>query len=195
MNSPPDIPENTSPSERQIAFALQPRIDLAGVSDLWNADRCPEPLLVHLAYSLSVDHWDDAWPLEYRRAVCRESIWVHRHKGTPGAVKRHLKALGFGDVAIFEAREQALYGDGQHHYGDGTWLYGSPLHWAEYDVIVYSTIYRWQAEAIEAAVRNIVPEHCRLRQVSLSSVGFVYGDGLWSFGAEIGYGSTYQMEK
>ncbi|MFV0645329.1 MAG: phage tail protein I [Sphingomonadaceae bacterium] len=62
----------------------------------WNPDTCPLALLPHLAWAYSVDIWDDEWSEDEQRAVVREAIFVHRHKGTVGAVRAALDALGIG---------------------------------------------------------------------------------------------------
>ncbi|MBD1582489.1 phage tail protein I [Pseudoalteromonas sp. S16_S37] len=64
------------------------------VAKLWHPDTCPEKLLPWLAWSLSVDDWDEHWPVEAKRALIKNSVAIHKHKGTVGAVKRALKSLG-----------------------------------------------------------------------------------------------------
>jgi len=51
-------------------------------------------LLPWLAWACSVDIWDDDWPEDTRRRVIADSYSVHSVKGTVGAVKRALAALG-----------------------------------------------------------------------------------------------------
>nr|WP_281376682.1 phage tail protein I [Rubricella aquisinus] len=50
-------------------------------------------LLDHLAWENSVDVWDANWPEEIKRNVIAASAELHRHKGTPFAIKRALAAL------------------------------------------------------------------------------------------------------
>ncbi|NOU49532.1 phage tail protein I [Pseudoalteromonas sp. JBTF-M23] len=64
------------------------------VAKHWHPDTCPEKLLPWLAWSLSVDDWDEQWPVEAKRALIKNSVAIHKHKGTVGAVKRALKSLG-----------------------------------------------------------------------------------------------------
>jgi len=43
---------------------------------------------------MSIDDWQSHWSEEVKRAVIRESVMVHRKKGTPWAIKRLLSAVG-----------------------------------------------------------------------------------------------------
>lgn len=85
--------------------------------DLWNPATCPEELLAWLAWGLSVDDWRRAWPERVRRAVVASSVEVHRRKGTIGAVRRALGALG----AAIEIREWFETGDVPHTFRLDAW--------------------------------------------------------------------------
>lgn len=65
------------------------------ITTLWHPTTCPAELLPWLAWALSVDEWDAAWPVEIQRAICAASFQVHKQKGTVGAVKRVMTALGY----------------------------------------------------------------------------------------------------
>ncbi|AUQ89404.1 MULTISPECIES: phage tail protein I [Phaeobacter] len=58
-------------------------------------------LLDHLAWEHSVDVWDVEWPESVKRSVISASAEVHRHKGTPFAVRRVVQALGY-DASLAE---------------------------------------------------------------------------------------------
>lgn len=66
------------------------------VRDVWNAQTCPEGLLPWLAWAYSVDDWEETWTAEQKRATIQKSVEVHRYKGTIGAVREALAALGYG---------------------------------------------------------------------------------------------------
>lgn len=57
------LPPSSSALERALDFANAGRLAAlsATIPELWSIERCPEPLLGHLAWSLSVDEWDDGW--------------------------------------------------------------------------------------------------------------------------------------
>ncbi|WP_447876367.1 phage tail protein I [Serratia fonticola] len=65
------------------------------VRDLWNPDTCPIALLPYLAWAFSVDHWDERWPDIVKRNVVTSAFYLHRHKGTLGAVRRVVEPLGY----------------------------------------------------------------------------------------------------
>ncbi|HDP7797560.1 TPA: phage tail protein I [Escherichia coli] len=71
------------------------------IRELWNPDTCPANLLPWLAWSFSVDRWDDKWPEATKRAVIRDAYFIHCHKGTIGAIRRVVEPLGY----LIEVRE------------------------------------------------------------------------------------------
>ncbi|MBH9537901.1 phage tail protein I [Novosphingopyxis sp. YJ-S2-01] len=92
------LPPSSTPLERAIEAALTRRMDAVEVPirDLWKPDTCPAHLLPWLAWALSVDLWDDGWSEARKRRVVADAFFVHRHKGTIGAVRTALKALDIG---------------------------------------------------------------------------------------------------
>lgn len=106
------LPPNSSPLLRATeAATAEPKRNLeAPIYKLWRVDTCPEELLGHMAWTLSVDFWRSDWPVETKRAVIRAAIDVHRSKGTRAAVQTALGALGFA-TEITEAWEN----DGAPH--------------------------------------------------------------------------------
>lgn len=62
---------------------------------LWSAYDCPLELLPYLAWAWSVDYWDENWPEATKRSVVAASVYVHRHKGTIGALRRVVEPLGY----------------------------------------------------------------------------------------------------
>lgn len=64
------------------------------VASMWSPAAAPLPVLPWLAWSLSVDEWGSEWPEDVKRSAIASSPQVHRLKGTVGAVRRALSALG-----------------------------------------------------------------------------------------------------
>lgn len=75
------------------------------IATLWNPATCPAALLPWLAWALSVDEWDTAWSEATQRAVCAASFPIHRKKGTVGAVRRAMAAIGYR-TRLIEAWQQ-----------------------------------------------------------------------------------------
>lgn len=71
------------------------------LANVWNPHTCPLPVLAYLAWALSVDEWDPLWTEAQKRAAVAESVEIHRRKGTFGAVRRAVNALGY-EVTINE---------------------------------------------------------------------------------------------
>lgn len=90
------LPPKAAPLERRTAQGLAQieRVPIP-IRDLHDPDRCPELLLPYLAWERSVDRWDDAWPERTKREVIKASTFIHRRKGTIGALRRVVEPLGY----------------------------------------------------------------------------------------------------
>jgi phage tail P2-like protein len=90
------LPPNATPLERRLA---EVGAAIAGVPvplrDLWNPDTCPVEFLPFLAAAFSVDRWDANWAEKTKRAVIKAAYFVHKQKGTIGALRRVVEPLGF----------------------------------------------------------------------------------------------------
>ncbi|MBU2713737.1 phage tail protein I [Zooshikella harenae] len=96
------LPPNATPQEKALSTSMKHLGEVpVPIATLWQADHCPLNLLPWLAWTLSVDEWDDVWNETIKRQVIKNSIEVHRHKGTVGAVKKALAATGL-DVVLQE---------------------------------------------------------------------------------------------
>lgn len=73
-------------------------VDVDIIRRFKNPATCPEHLLPFLAFELSVDVWDDDWPVEKKRSVIASSIADHRVKGTLDGIRRYLTHAGAGLV-------------------------------------------------------------------------------------------------
>ncbi len=90
------IPPNWTPQEKAIAGSTERVSQIPiRIRELWSPQECPLDLLPWLAWALHVDSWDAAWPEQKKRNVVSASIEVHRKKGTIGALKRALQAVGY----------------------------------------------------------------------------------------------------
>ncbi|MGT3163422.1 phage tail protein I [Yersinia enterocolitica] len=90
------LPVGSTPLEIAAAQACARMADIdVPLSQLWNADTCPLDLLPYLAWAWSVDRWDEHWPEATKRAVVNASFYVHKRKGTIGAIRRVVEPLGY----------------------------------------------------------------------------------------------------
>lgn len=80
------------------------------VRESWNPETCPAALLPWLAFAFSVDAWDSSWTEAQKRQVILDAVFVHRHKGTLGAVKRALSSLGL-EAEVTEWFQETPQGD------------------------------------------------------------------------------------
>ena len=89
------LPPNATAQERAQEAAITRMSDIpVEIGKLWDPDTCPVELLPWLAWALSVDEWDSQWSEQTKRSFIKQSVTVHKHKGTVGAVKRALASLG-----------------------------------------------------------------------------------------------------
>jgi phage tail P2-like protein len=86
------LPENATPLEQELTLlsAELELIDPAVIETIWDAWRCPGPMLPWLAWALSVDVWDDGWGEIVKRQAIADSPYYHRIKGTVRAVRSAL---------------------------------------------------------------------------------------------------------
>lgn len=90
------LPSGSTPLERATSLVMAESTALpVPIRALWNPDTCPEPLLPYLAWAFSVDRWDMHWPEATKRQVIKAAFFVHKHKGTIGALRRVVEPLGY----------------------------------------------------------------------------------------------------
>ena len=65
------------------------------IRELWNPDLCPVHLLPYLAWAFSVDRWDKDWTEKAKRDAIKAAMFIHKHKGTIGALRRVVEPLGY----------------------------------------------------------------------------------------------------
>lgn len=96
------LPPNSTSLERAVEI-LTGRLDQVAVPlrALWNPWTCPVSLLPWLAYALSIDSWNPAWPESVKRAVIAQAIEIQRMKGTVASVRKVVTAFG-GSIALRE---------------------------------------------------------------------------------------------
>lgn len=90
------LPPNSTDLERRLAETGSAISDVpVPTRSVWDPNTAPAEQLPWLAWALSVDAWDPLWSENQKRQTIRASIQVHRTKGTFGAIKDALAALGF----------------------------------------------------------------------------------------------------
>jgi len=104
------LPSNATQQERALEGATARISDVPVlVRESKDPDTCPAVLLPWLAHQFSVDAWQTEWTDEQKRQTIRDAVYVHQHKGTIGAVRTALAALGF-DVQVQEWFNQVPLG-------------------------------------------------------------------------------------
>lgn len=96
MNKESLLPPNASPAQHALA-ATMARISAIPMplGDLYNPATCSTASLPWLAWAFSCDAWDSAWSESQKRQTIADSVYIHRQKGTPAAMRRALAALDY----------------------------------------------------------------------------------------------------
>lgn len=164
-DKPSLLPPNATQLQRDVE-QVNAEIDDLPIyfRDLWNPETCPLDLLPWLAWSLSVDDWDDNWSEEVKRRVVKESYGIHRQKGTVSAVRRALASLGYTSIKIVEPKK--LIRDGTYKR-DGSIKRGSDLRFPNFDVYLNIGIRPTpeQVQVIRRYIDNYKPVRSTLRHL------------------------------
>ena len=98
----PLLPHGSTPLERSAAIACADIEEIpVPIRLMSRADTTPAHLLTWVAWERSVDRWDEAWSVQAKRNAVRNAFFVHKHKGTIGALRRVVEPLGY----LLEVRE------------------------------------------------------------------------------------------
>lgn len=103
------LPLNATDQERAISEATGRDVPVV-VRETWNPDTCPLALLPWLAWAFNVDTWDASWTEAQKRGVIKNSVAVHKKKGTIGALRAAMDGLGY-DVTVTEWFQKTPAGD------------------------------------------------------------------------------------
>ncbi|MCW5003537.1 phage tail protein I [Enterobacter roggenkampii] len=106
------LPPNAFAEERALEQAgTEPVRDVPLlIKHVKRVDDCPAHLLPWLAWEYRVDTWNTDWTDEEKRAAIRRAPFIHRHRGTPGAVLRALENAPF-ETRLVEWFEQVPRGE------------------------------------------------------------------------------------
>ena len=170
--------------ERHTGIDLTPML-------VYLLDLVKAPLLPVLADQFSLLD-EAAWLLaeseDARRNLLKNSVELHRYKGTPWAIREIIRLLGFGEVQLQEGLGGRTY-DGSINF-NGLYVYGAPRAWAAYRVIFAEPITNDQADLIRRMLSTIAPKRCRLASLEYQAVAIRYNgsaryDGLYNHGSSI----------
>lgn len=141
------LPPNRTPLESALADAMSLTADPGVIRTLADSARCPAALLPWLAWAKSVDGWDEALTELDRRALIRQSFGIHQRKGTAGAVRRALGALG---VSVEFKEWHDMPGAAPYTFGLVAWINDNR---AADDAVLTPQLYR-RLQSIVDATRN-----------------------------------------
>ncbi|KMJ54905.1 phage tail protein [Vogesella sp. EB] len=179
------LPPNRTPFEAALADATFLDVDVTQLRGIADSTRSPAAQLPWLAWERSVENFDDAINEEQQRNLIKNSISVHRRKGTVSAVRDVFRSLGLGEVVIQE---------GNHHYiadgtltADGFGTGGDPDGWVEYRVQIDKLLSVEQSRVARAVLADVAPARSVLWGIdftgaSLIANGLAIADGSYTAG-------------
>lgn len=165
------------------AFNLDPQV-LINVTD---PDTCPAAALPFLAWAYSVDTWPAGATEAGERAIIKETVSVHLHKGTPKSIKDVLAAAGYGSATIVTGEDLFCY-NGAATY-DGSLNYGEEWNWALWAIIIENSDPLPGADLINLLIQS-APARCKLISVGYQKLFFRY-NAAFSYDGARNYISTY----
>lgn len=161
------LPPNRTTLEAAAADAGQFDLDPTPLRWLADANRCPAEFLPWLAWARSVEGFDAASSEERQRALIRQSIDIHKRKGTVAAVRDVFRALGLGEVTIEQGRS-GYRRDGTRTRTAFNKRGTRADAWAEYRVVCYSRLTVQQATIARQMLAEIAPVRCHLFELDFS---------------------------
>lgn len=181
------LPIGSTRLERKLSLTFATISDIPVPIHLtWQAQHCPTSLLPWLAWSLSVDEWDENWSDEQKRNSILDSINIHKTKGTVASIRRVLASAGYGDVDILENLSEISY-DGHHTY-NADYVHGATeSHWATYRIYLKRPISLEQSEQVRRLLANTAPARCHLLGLHFEQANNLYNhqishNGQYSYG-------------
>lgn len=185
------LPPSATALARAITESAAP-LGALPVSRLWDPWACPAAALPALAWALSVDEWDDAWPEEVKRQVCADALPTHARKGTVDSVRQVLRSVGLIDEArgytahIVEGIS-AFVRDGTATH-NGTRTRGETAEWAAYRVTLNRPITLEQAALARRQLDATAPARCTLDELTFTATAWLRNgarlrDGTITYGA------------
>ena len=182
---------SATPLARAVTEAAAP-LGALPVPRLWDPWACPAVALPALAWALSVDEWDDAWPEEVKRQVCADSLPVHARKGTVGSVRQVLRSVGLiDDVRGYTAHIvegiSAFVRDATATH-NGTRTRDESAEWAAYRVTLNRPITLEQAALARRQLDATAPARCTLDELTFTAAAWLRNgarlrDGTITYGA------------
>lgn len=137
-------------------------------------------------FSLMGDGWEFAKTENEQRELIKGAIEIHRHKGTPWAIKRTLALLGYGDCELQERYNYYEHDRTIKH--DGTKRYGIGGHWTHYRLIMQKPISQAEAERIKTLLMAVAPLRCKLVSIDLANIRHnrtIKHDGTYTYNGAI----------
>ena len=120
----------------------------------WNPETCPVELLPHLAWVARVFLWDGDWTDEKKRRAILWTMRLRKLRGTLGAVKDGLEALGLKAAVVPWWQEQ---GDTTRSFDASTMRDFQVFAWANDNLDNDSTISGRKIELIRQVVEALKP--------------------------------------
>ena len=144
-----------------LLYSVEKLFIYSGIEEL------DESVLDLLGRQFHIEGYETAISIENKVELIKESINIHRKKGTVGAIKSILGAAGYGDAEVIEGlgvikRDGSVIRRGSHYYGtlDGIW--------AMWRIYLSKAISVEQANSLRKVLIDTAPVRCELKGIHFS---------------------------
>ena len=110
---------------------------------LWNPEHCPVVMLPYLACAFSVDNAVFQFTRKQVANAIRNSVSLHKKKGTVHSVSQVVEDLGYTVSDVVEGVDNS---------------------WWKYSIVLGSRMSRASKQAIETLIVDVAPARCELHQ-------------------------------
>lgn len=160
---------------------LANRLDTLDKSQIMTSliDLLDEKYIELVAEKWSVTGYDGyllADDIKAKRTLISSAVELHKHKGTPWAVKEICKKLGLGNVEIIERLAK------QYHEGaitrNGFYFHGDDNRWAQYRILLNDVITYAEAKFARQTIERFAPARSELVALDFRKYAFLHNNTL-----------------
>ncbi len=89
------LPNNSTPAERKLEQTLARPFQLpVAIRETFRPDQAPSSFVPFIAHTLSADVWPSYGDDTLKREIAKQSLQLHKLKGTPYAIRRYIEFTG-----------------------------------------------------------------------------------------------------
>ncbi|OYQ90169.1 phage tail protein I [Wohlfahrtiimonas chitiniclastica] len=159
------LPTSSTQLERDLADVCALSMHDFSYAALNSAEDCPTELLGWLAWSRSIEDWDESWPEDRKRKMIREAPAISLQAGTVASMRRAMRSVGFGEIEFIRRGKRQQHDGLFKHNGRIRYAKQTTMTWAQYIVAFQSPLTTDQMEMAKSILNATAPARCELLDV------------------------------